>query len=387
MRHVSRTHRVALDWLFDRINLDPKIRIKYVDTKNQLADILTKGNFTRDEWNHLLCLFNISHFSSINCLAAMSKRTQEDAGEERVTAKSKPMMNLVSRYRVRDPNVLASIASESPGKTKSESQKVPLSSLNEQQPRTGRLVMGASSSDYSEWNIDDKWSSQEWKSGEMSNTSTGRPVDDKFVIDDDMDSDTVTESKLSLKSRSFLKRVNDRLRKILDHSSKDAMQDIDKSSVILGMFKSSTLEAFVFMGKNYSENLHSIKNTGKYLTLKQMFDKSEKLITEQLGDIFGVSQISWEDSPWRQLSLVNDEEVISLSHAKVYVFSDSVLCLGKVNQNPTSNTVWERTIENGSKIYHNTERWTQLTKSRWNSSGIFSQDLPHCSSSTKSKSS
>ena len=53
MRHVSRTHRVALDWLFDRINLDPKIQVKYIDTKNQLGDILTKGNFTRDEWNHL----------------------------------------------------------------------------------------------------------------------------------------------------------------------------------------------------------------------------------------------------------------------------------------------------------------------------------------------
>ena len=49
MRHVFRSHRVALDWLFDRINLDPKIQIKYIDTKNQLADILTKGNFTRDE--------------------------------------------------------------------------------------------------------------------------------------------------------------------------------------------------------------------------------------------------------------------------------------------------------------------------------------------------
>ena len=132
MRHVSRTHRVALDWLFDRINLDPKIQNKYIDTKNQLADILTKGNFTRDEWNHLLCFFNISHFSSINSLEAMSKRTQEDAGEERVTAKSKPMMNLVSRHRVRDPNVLASTASESPGKTKSECQNVPLSSLNVQ---------------------------------------------------------------------------------------------------------------------------------------------------------------------------------------------------------------------------------------------------------------
>ena len=57
MKHVSRTHRVALDWLFDRINLDPKIQIKYIDTKNQLADILTKGNFTRDEWNHFcVCL-------------------------------------------------------------------------------------------------------------------------------------------------------------------------------------------------------------------------------------------------------------------------------------------------------------------------------------------
>ena len=43
MRHVSRTHRVALDWLFDRINLDPKIQIKYIDTENQLADILTRG--------------------------------------------------------------------------------------------------------------------------------------------------------------------------------------------------------------------------------------------------------------------------------------------------------------------------------------------------------
>ena len=95
VRHVSRTHRVALDWLFDRINLDSKIQIKYIDTKNQLADILRKGNFTRDEWNHLLSLLNISHFSSTDCFEVMSKRTQQDSGEERVTAKSKPMMNLV----------------------------------------------------------------------------------------------------------------------------------------------------------------------------------------------------------------------------------------------------------------------------------------------------
>ena len=47
MRHVSRTHRVALVWLFDRINLDTKIQVKYVDNKNQLADMLTEGFFLR----------------------------------------------------------------------------------------------------------------------------------------------------------------------------------------------------------------------------------------------------------------------------------------------------------------------------------------------------
>ena len=84
MRHVSRTHRVALDW-----NLDPMIQIKYIDTKNQLADILPKGNITRDEWNHVLYLFNICHFTSINMCKAMSKRTQEDAGEKKSHSKIK----------------------------------------------------------------------------------------------------------------------------------------------------------------------------------------------------------------------------------------------------------------------------------------------------------
>ena len=107
-RQVSRTHRVALDWLFDRINLDTKIQIKYIDTKNQLADILTEENFTRDEWNHLLTLFNISHFSS-----TMAKRAQQESGEGRVTAKSRPMMNLTART----PSFVSSSASSNPGRT------------------------------------------------------------------------------------------------------------------------------------------------------------------------------------------------------------------------------------------------------------------------------
>ena len=160
MRHISRTHRVALDWLFDRINLDPKIQIKYIDTKNQLADMLTKGNFTCDEWNHLLCLFNIKHFSSTVCSEGMAKRTQQDSGEERVTAKSRPMMSLIAKA----PSTLSSSASESPGK-KSYGSQSPWSAKAEKDDRTGQPVVDrdAYSARYSLCNDDKAWSSQEWK--------------------------------------------------------------------------------------------------------------------------------------------------------------------------------------------------------------------------------
>ena len=193
--------------------------------------------------------------------------------------------------------------------------------------------MGAYSSSYSEWNADKNWPSQEWNSDEVLEARTGRLVNeqppglftqhtDRFTFDDDdVDSDTVAKSDMSLKSRSFLHRVNDRVRKMQDQSSKDATQDSNKHSLVWRMFMSSTLEASVFIGKNYLENIHSIKNTGKDLTVKHMIDIYEKLIAEQSDEIYGVNTINWCDSSWKHLSLIGDEEVISLSHAKVYVFS------------------------------------------------------------------
>ena len=108
---------------------------------------------------------------------------------------------------------------------------------------------------------------------------------DRFIVDDDdMDSKTVAESDMSLKSRSFLHRVNDQVRERQNQSSKDAAKDRDKHSVIWGMFMSSSLQASVFMVKKYSDNWHSIKNT-EVLTMKQMFDISENLISEQSDEI------------------------------------------------------------------------------------------------------
>ena len=168
MRHVSRTHRVVLDWLFDRINLDYKIQIKYIDTKNQLADILTKGSFTRDEWNHLLCLFIISHFSSTVCSAAMAKRFQQDSGGERVTAKSKPMMNLIART----PSIVSSSTSLSPEKRYYGKQDFWKSVVADD--RSGQLDK-LSSTDYSKVDYDRAWSSQEWKSEVTAHDRSGQP--------------------------------------------------------------------------------------------------------------------------------------------------------------------------------------------------------------------
>ena len=75
--------------------------------------------------------------------------------------------------------------------------------------------------------------------------------------------------------------------------------------------------------------------------MKKMFDISEKLKVGESDEIYGVTSINWEDPSWKRLSLVGDEEVLSFSNAKVYVFSDSVSCFGKMHHNPQSNFVWE----------------------------------------------
>ena len=81
------------------------------------------------------------------------------------------------------------------------------------------------------------------------------------------------------------------------------------------------------MGKNFQDNQNSIVNTTD-LTLKKMFDISAKLVTEQ-DEISGLETIGWEKHSWTYLSLIGDERSINLQRTKVYVFSDSVLCLAR----------------------------------------------------------
>ena len=92
---------------------------------------------------------------------------------------------------------------------------------------------------------------------------------------------------------------------------------------------SATIGAAVHLGQNYQKNLHSSRNT-KESKIKQLFDVLQKLISNQ-EEIYGISTINWDTQPWRGTTLLSDRAV-KLSTAKVYVFSDSVLCLGKIHQ-------------------------------------------------------
>ena len=62
-------------------------------------------------------------------------------------------------------------------------------------------------------------------------------------------------------------------------------------------------------------------------------------------EINNVDKIYWTNHSWKQLSLIGDETVVNLQRAKVYVFSDSVLCLGRILQHPDSNEAWKDRIE------------------------------------------
>ena len=366
MRHVSRTHRVALDWLFDRIDLDPKIQIKYIDTKNQLADILTKGNFTRDEWNHLLCLLNISRFSSTVWSAAMAKRAQQESGEERVTAKSRPMMNLTART----PSVVSSSTSLSLGKRYYGKQDPWKSVVADDR---SRQLDRLSSTDYSKLDYDSVWSSQQWKSEVTAHDRSGQPdktfwsmvqqvrphhgetlldgdaqsvryggmLRDRSGQPDNINSQEMADSEIFVMgsdAAEFVNKVKDQVRKRQRRMSNVADSG-EEHSIIWEMFMAVTMNAATFMGKNFQDNQNFIMNTTD-LTLKKMFDIFAKLVVEQ-DEISNVEEIHGERHSWKHLSLIGDETVINLQRAKVFVFSDSVLCLGRVHQHPQSNEAWK----------------------------------------------
>ena len=219
----------------------PKIQIKYIDTKNQLADVLTKRNFTRDKWNHLLCLFNISHQLFWSDVKKNARRIRWTRSHSEIKADDEFGFTIQREGSERACfDCIGKHGENQIWKSECTSELVDWAASKNRE-----TCEDAYSSNYSEWNADKNSSSQEWKSDDVLEARTGRFVDERtpslfkqhtdrlIVENDNMDSNTLTESDFSVKkTRSFLRRVNDRVRKMLDQSSKDATQDSNKHSLI-----------------------------------------------------------------------------------------------------------------------------------------------------------
>ena len=161
----------------------------------------------------------------------------------------------------------------------------------------------------------------------------------------------------------------------------DNAEDCTEHSILWGMFMATTLNAVTFMGKSYSTMQNVVQNEEK-ITLKQMFDITAQTIHND-EEIYCLDKIEYQRNTWTQLSLINDSVVIGLQSAKVYVFSDFVLCLGKVLQHPECNEAWKTRVagiraEKDYSVFDDVKG--ESAEFEWN----ISQGSQRCSSVTKS---
>ena len=98
----------------------------------------------------------------------MAKRAQQSSGEERVTAKSRPMMNLTARML----SVVSSSTSSNPVRTSYGYQDPGKSVASDD--RSGKPEK-PSPPRYSKEDYGQSWSSQEWKSGATEHERSGKP--------------------------------------------------------------------------------------------------------------------------------------------------------------------------------------------------------------------
>ena len=123
---------------------------------------------------------------------------------------------------------------------------------------------------------------------------------------------------------------------ICDRKPTDDLTDLDVNTATFCVFVSVTLQAAVHFGQDHSQNLRCIKNR-PLKSVKQLFRTTEKLIKYQV-EITGLSTIDWNQSLWRESSLLCDGAV-HIMNPQTYLFADSVLCLGGIS---TTSPILER---------------------------------------------
>ena len=92
---------------------------------------------------------------------------------------------------------------------------------------------------------------------------------------------------------------------------------------------SLSVKAAIHFGPNHVANLEVYKNTN-FEEIQSLFNITQKLILEHSEEILNVNTIESTSASWTR-SVLSRDQVIQWTKAKVRVYSDSVLCLGKLN--------------------------------------------------------
>ena len=108
----------------------------------------------------------------------------------------------------------------------------------------------------------------------MSHDESGQP--DSANYQEEADFETYV---MGGDAAEFVNKVKDKVRK-RRKSMSNVADSGEEHSIIWRMFMAATMNAATFMGKNFMDDGDSIKNSTD-LTLKKMFDISEKLVSEQ----------------------------------------------------------------------------------------------------------
>ena len=131
---------------------------------------------------------------------------------------------------------------------------------------------------------------------------------------------------------------------------------------------SSSMKAAIHLGPKFLANLEVYKNTN-FEEIQSLLKITQKLIFEHSEEILNVGAIESASPSWTR-SVFSQDQVIQWTKEKVRVYSDSVLCLEKMNDSKYAITRWEGQVGEFKKL---------------NSSGTFSLNFRHCRFFRKSR--
>ena len=253
--------------------------------------------------------------------------------------------------------------------------------------------MQQSRPDYTQEDYGRSWPSQEWKSGAAEHDRSGKPEEISWdTLDTLKNVDPHREEPLlgrNAHSARYGESIHDRTGKPVSvhHQEQAYFENFAMGSDAAGLVnkvkdqvrnRQKRMSNVAELGDEHSIIWRMFKNH-ESLTLKQMFDVTAQVVNNQ-EEINCLDKILYGKNSWTRLSLIDDEIVINLQRTKVYVFSDSVLCLGKVLQHPESNEAWKNRVAGAraEKSYRDYDAINgESTEFEWNIFPGFTT-LQHC---------